>query len=348
LHRSAGNLPRADRVGLISAPMAGARYFEVDLLKAAAIVTVVLIHSLPAPWDPSTTAVEVWLGNVTRFAVPCFLLTSGFLYATREGVPGSVTAGRVRRIVAPYLVASIAAQIWRLAEGRPSITGGVATDLLFGASLGPFYYVLQIFLLVLLTPAFASLSRLAPALFTALLPLSILVQFAFDQGWILELDIRWYIRNPLVWWCYFLLGWNLRLHYEPISRFVVARRGALVAALSLLVCALALGIAWGPSEQAVRPFTWASAYAIAGLLFALGCGRSVDWAPLRTLSDSSYAIFLFHLFFVAPLAPLLRSPGQFSPLALLLPWLAGMVGSLLLVSAAKRLLGDRSRDWVGA
>lgn len=324
------------------------RYFEVDLLKAVAIVTVVLIHSLPAPWDPSTSAVEVWLGNVTRFAVPCFLLTSGFLYATREPVPRSLTSRRLRRIVVPYLLASVAAQAMRVAGGGPSITGGVLTDLLFGASFGPFYYVLQIFLLVLMTPLFARFSRAAPTAFAALLPLSILVQFVFDQGWILELDIRWYIRNPLVWWCYFLLGWSLRLHHAQIARFVAARRAVLVAATSLLVCGLGLAIALLPTEEAVRPFTWASTYAIAGLLFAASCGRRVEFAPPRTLSDCSYAIYLFHLFFVLPLAPILRVPEQFSPLALLLPWSAGIAGSLLLVFVARRLLGERSREWVGA
>ena len=53
----------------------------VDAIKVAGIVTIVLIHALRAPWDPGLSPLERWLGHVTRFGVPGFLLASGFLYA---------------------------------------------------------------------------------------------------------------------------------------------------------------------------------------------------------------------------------------------------------------------------
>ena len=63
------------------------RYVEIDVLKAVAITTVVLIHGMRAPWDPGLSATEVWLGHLTRFAVPAFLtvatvltLWSGYVY----------------------------------------------------------------------------------------------------------------------------------------------------------------------------------------------------------------------------------------------------------------------------
>ena len=55
---------------------------EIDALKVAGIVTVVLIHTMRAPWDPAVAPLEVWIGHATRFGVPAFLFASGFLYAT--------------------------------------------------------------------------------------------------------------------------------------------------------------------------------------------------------------------------------------------------------------------------
>ena len=68
------------------------RYPEIDAIKAAGIVTIVLIHALRSPWDAGVSELERWLGHVTRFGVPGFLFASGFLYA---GAPAdSVTTGR--------------------------------------------------------------------------------------------------------------------------------------------------------------------------------------------------------------------------------------------------------------
>ena len=326
------------------------RYLQVDLLKAVGILAVVLIHSLPAPWDPLSTPFDAWIGNVTRFAVPAFLMASGFLYATKEAVPRQLSLRRLRRILVPYLLASLGAQAYRIATGGASITGSVIVDLLAGASFGPYYYVLQILLLVALTPLFARLCGAAPMAFHWLVAISIGMQFVFDQGWVWMIDVgfTWYLRNPLVWWCYFLLGWLLRLHYAAIVDFVASRRLALVGAFALLLAGLLGWIALRPDEAEHRGVIGLSTYAICGLLFVLGAGRSTRSAALIFLSDASYAIYLFHLFLVLPLTPLLRVPGEFSALGLVALWSAGVGGSLLFVSAMKRLLGARSRDWIGA
>ena len=44
--------------------------------------------------------------------------------------------------------------------------------------------------------------------------------------------------------------------------------------------------------------------------------------------------------------PPLKGHAELGPIAL--PWLAGLLGSLLLVVAARALLGRNSRNWVGA
>ena len=89
------------------------RYAEIDALKATAIATIILIHCVRPPWAPGIPPIEVWIGHITRFGVPAFLFASGFLYATTAPVSLGVTARRLRRILIPYAVVSLAAQARR-------------------------------------------------------------------------------------------------------------------------------------------------------------------------------------------------------------------------------------------
>jgi hypothetical protein len=67
------------------------------------------------------------------------------------------------------------------------------------------------------------------------------------------------------------------------------------------------------------------------------------------LSDSTYTIYLFHLFFVFPLQRMLpAAAGAFDPLAIGVPWLAGIAGPLALAAAGRALLGPQSRSLLGS
>lgn len=323
------------------------RFAEVDLLKAAGIVTVVFIHAIRSPWDPGVSAAEVWLGHVTRFGVPAFLFASGFLYATSGPVDAARTGRRLRRIGVPYLAASLLA--WTVFQGAPGTgsTGSLALDLLVGSALGPYYYVFVIAGLVLVTPLFARLPRNALAAATLA---AVAAQWAVDAATLWLLPLEWHLRNPLLWWGYFLAGWWARergLHASPW----LARHGRrLAAGLLPVVAALAAvaGLEGEAPRLVVRSAAWALVWTVLATLFAAGAGRP-SRRPLALLSDASYAIYLFHLFAVLPLREALPAPdGALAPLPVLVPWLAGLAAPLALVVAARRALGARSRDWIGA
>lgn len=327
---------------------AGDRRPEIDALKAAGIATIVLIHAIRSPWDPGVTAVEVWLGHVTRFGVPAFLFASGFLAARETPVPAAETVRRLRRILLPYLVASLGAQLWWALRGGSSETGSVALDLLLGASFGPFYYVFVYVVLVALTPLLARLPRAAIA---ALCGLFVAAQWCVDAATLWLLPLFWHLRSPLLWWAFFLLGWWLRLNAARVDAFVRRHRGALLGALLPAVAALAAlsGLEGHAPRLAVRSAAWLGIYAILALLFAVACARPALPRPLRVLSEATYAIYLFHLFFVfgvQALWPPAAGALAIGPLAL--AWAAGLAGPLLLVAGARSLLGARSRDVVGA
>jgi surface polysaccharide O-acyltransferase-like enzyme len=329
-----------------TSPTPSARFVEIDSLKVAGILAVILIHSLRAFWDPRVSSAELWLGIVTRFAVPGFLFCSGFLYATTARITLPVVVKRLRRVLIPYLICSVGAQLWWVATGQAHPFAEVLDEILLGASFGPFYYVFLHFFLVLFAPLFALLpSSVLAALTTAMI---------VSQGWLesgawTPLPIFWHIRDPLLWWGYFLLGWMIRLHHEPIRRWIGEHRGVLVAAFGLLIL-VCTGFASGDGQNEwVRVAGWLNIHASLGLVFVATCGRERTPGAVALLSDASYAIYLLHLFFVYGAERFVQpAVGEFDLVVIAIYWSAGLFGSLGVIGATRALLGARSRDVIGA
>ena len=239
---------------------------------------------------------------------------------------------------------SLAAQLFHFVRGDQLIGGSVIADLLLAASFGPYYYVMVIAALVLLTPLFARLSsRALWLLFGVALSLQVFLEVPEPS------DYFWYLRNPLLWVAYFQLGWMTRLYHASLSRWVGNHRISAVGLVSSLLLALFAARALDPSLPVVRTATWLGIYASLCLLFVLSSNRERLPTFVRTLSDSTYAIYLLHLFFVIPVREqLMSSFSELPPLMLALPWIAGFAGSLAVIAGARRLLGERSRLWIGA
>jgi len=321
------------------------RFAEIDALKSVGILTVVLIHSVRAPFDPGISTFEVWLGHLTRFAVPAFLISSGFLYA---GVPATSTRTfrRLRRIGIPYFAASLLGQIFWAARGERTETGHWASDLLFGSSMGPYYYVFVIFGLVLVTPLFARLGRRAQV---GVLCALVAAQWWVDAASGMLTSFFWHLRNPLLWWAYFAAGWMLRCVYVPLQGLLRSRR-ALVCAICIAAIALLSAVSGlAESRLIVRTAAWLNIYAICAVIFVGASGCEGIPSALRALSDASYPIYLLHMFFVLAAAELFPLPPRsFAPLPVMLTWAAGILGSISIIAALKSMLGDRSKDWIGA
>jgi surface polysaccharide O-acyltransferase-like enzyme len=324
------------------------RYVEVDALKVVGIVTVVLIHGVAPPWDPTPSTLEFWLQRLTRFGVPAFLFASGFLYATGQPIPAATTARRLRRVLVPYLIASAAAQLWWLRhEARLGFEGSplpLWADLVFGSSFGPYYYVFVIVVLIGVSPLLALVPR------AALLPLTLALvasQWAVDAAAAWPLPFYWHLRNPLLWGAYLTAGWVVRLHYDAIEEAVKRKRPALGAGLGLGLAASTALIGAGETAWVERSGEWLGIWMILGLIFVLSSGALRSPAWLRRTSDATYAVYLFHLFFLYE-TQLALGPEVPHGVSILLPWASGLAGSLLLVAGLQRLLGRRSRDWIGA
>jgi peptidoglycan/LPS O-acetylase OafA/YrhL len=321
------------------------RRFDVDLVKAVGIVAVVGIHSLRPFFDPASSRVELWLGSLLVFAVPGFLCASGVLQAAGERVPAGVTQARLVRLLLPYLVASLAAQAYRAVfEAYEPSALSVLRDLLLASSFGPYYYVLHAVLFVAAAPL---LARLAPRALAALGLTALVTQWAF---WSLGLlPLFWAVRNPLRWLAFFVGGAALGRAGVRAEAWLVRRRAPLAA---LAAAGAAAGLALGTeceSAAVSAALDWGKVVCTLLLLFVLGAGRETRSRLVLRLSDASYTIYLFHLFFVylvQRFAP--QAPGTFDARAVGAAWAAGLAGPLVLGALGRLALGPESRRWLGS
>lgn len=322
-----------------------ARFTEADVLKVVSIVAVVLIHSTRSLWDPSQSTAEYWLKQTLRFAVPGFLAVSGFLYATHAPVPLALSLRRLRRVLFPYLVASICAEAFWAFRGEPRDLTTIGFNLVIANSFGQYYYVFVLIPLVLISPL---LARIPLKILWLFFVTGVVLQGLFEAQFIGNLHPLWRVRNPTMWWPYFVLGWLARLHYQGLRSWVAGHRP--VAAIVLCACLLACSWVPGIPEMAdlVRVTSWLGIYFAIALIFVLSCDRGVH-GSVRWLSDATYSIYLLHLFFVIPGVAHIRAEfGAFEPVTIASIWCIGLIGPVGIVLAARAVLGDRSRDIVGA
>ena len=326
-------------------PSLPARFAEADFLKVIGIVAVVLIHSTRARWDPEHSFGEIWLKQILRFAVPGFLVASGFLYSSVKRISHGRSLRRLRRVFLPYLLASICAEVFYALGGAPRDFATIGTNFALANSFGPYYYVFVLVPLVLISPV---LSRMPRRILWILFLAGVVLQGLFETQLIGSPHAIWSVRNPIVWWPYFLLGWLARLHYPRLRAHLTSHRLTTVIVLGacLLACWLARGM--GARPEFILLTTWLGIYFAIATVFAISSGRRVS-SPVRWLSEATYAIYLFHLFFVIPGVDNFRAAaGVFEPFTILLIWCLGLVGSVAIVLAARAVLGERSRDVVGA
>jgi fucose 4-O-acetylase-like acetyltransferase len=324
------------------------RFAAIDALKALGILAILLVHATRPPWHPLAEPLDHWLGHVTRFGVPAFLFASGFLYASRAPVAAHTTRRRLRRILVPYAVASLLVQLARAAAGDSRPSGSLLLEMLLGSTLGPYYYVFVIAVLVACTPLFARLTPRAVGLATLGL---VLAHLCVDAATLLPMPLFWHLRSPLTWWAFFALGWLVRLQRHPLARWLAPRRRLAGLALAALITGLAAFIALEPHAPRlwIRSAAWLLTYAVLAWVYIGASGWQRTPRGVLWLSEASYAIYLFHPFVGAALA---RHTLRLSPaargLAVGMQWIGSLAGSALLVTAARRVLGARSRGAVGA
>jgi peptidoglycan/LPS O-acetylase OafA/YrhL len=325
----------------------GPRLPELDVLKATAIVAVVLIHAIPPFWDRDATTVEQVIGHLTRFGVPAFLAVSGFLYYQPTPIRHGQMQRRLRRILVPYVCVSLLAFAYDTAYPGHAATGSLASGLLLGGTFGPYYYVV---LLVQFVAVAWILSRVPPRVAHLLLAVATGIAIWSElQLWIWT-DPFWTARNGLVWAVWFLLGWVAASYAPAVMHLTGTYRTAILTVTGMVVM-LAV---WAVTAQhggwiVARGLELVSVFASLAWLFTFG--RNVGRLPasVAVLSDWTYAIYLLHPFFIYLVADVLvPTTGITAAGTWPIQWLAGVGGAVAATAILRRLFGPRSRDLIGA
>src|SRR5262249_22932250 len=317
------------------------RWAAIDALKASAILTVIYIHGhgqIVAPERPTASAFLTW------WAVPAFFVASGFLHQQDTPIPAARLRRWLRRLLGPYVVATTIALLLRNLDagfGPPVGVREAGFAVLTGSAFNVYYYVPVLCGALIAAVPVARFPRLAVPCFVGFWILGLLASVGLDPiprtfGWF------WMFRSPLAWWGYFFAGWVLGRHREVLT--LDARRTVGVVGAVLFVAIAAGALASAPLPLALGSLllnvtNYCAIAALLGLVPATG-----EVPAVRFLSEWSYPVYLYHIFFTTAVRGRWRLFGPWAEAAAVA---AGLAGSLLVVLAGRRLFGGRARAIIG-
>src|SRR5581483_1577646 len=269
------------------------RLAAIDYVKAAAIVAVVVNHSLLTLWNPEATAVDNIVRRAVQFHVPAFLVVSGYLYARTGLSKRRIVARRLVRILVPYVVASAVVHVTGFA-GATRLRD-IAFEFVTGSALPIYYYVFLLIVCIVATSALCAVGdrAIAPAVVIVwLYPVAaaLIPALRFDNGFF------WGMRNPAYYYGYFLAGWVAWVHRPRLRALATRRRGAVVVTCLLGIAGYALlwGLAAAAPPLPVQVlFRGIYTFSVVGLTASLTANATVP-GPVGFLSRASYGIYLYH------------------------------------------------------
>jgi peptidoglycan/LPS O-acetylase OafA/YrhL len=268
-------------------------------------------------------------------------MISGYLYRSAKPLGWADVARRLRRILPPYLVASVV--VLTLMPERAPTWSAAAVALISADAIPIYYYVFLLVFCVATLPIVSRMSRLALQILVGALVTAVAAACVFPSL-VFTLDRFWSMRNPIESFAlgYFLLGWIAAIPADSTRRWSETPRmtAILLAASAWPLCVLA-GFPYPLVLLAKIPY----ALAVWTVAWRLLESRPAP-ATVRLLSDSSYGVFLYHYLAQEPLRTALGGWPTGVKMGLLI--VAGLGGALLFGALLRRTIGrDSAREWFG-
>lgn len=295
------------------------KLLELDIVRAAAILAVVLIHAtadptVELPTDSGSWMAYVAVNKLSNFAVPVFLLLSGLVlfyrydgdWSGRQAV--KFYARRVKQIVIPYLIWSLFYYLYNQWVFDPANVrldvADFASMLLWAETSYHLYFMIIIIQFYILFPILMSLCQRFPGFRLALFPIGLAIQaacYAYSQ-WVEPIP-----HSPSLCVTYFgvfALGGFIGLYYERFDEWL--RRSFLwvLPVAVLLGCSFMLLYQLELSQRMFFDNVWYellfTAYAAFAALALIRFGqlllerykRLAGW--LLSLGAVSFGIYLLH------------------------------------------------------
>ncbi|MCX8071162.1 MAG: acyltransferase [Candidatus Binatia bacterium] len=313
---------------------------EIDFVRAISIVAVVAIHSFLFFGEKARPASLDVLAVGTRFAVPAFFFVAGFL-AARGPVasPALYIRSRLQRLLVPYVIASAITLLSGFSDGGARSIGDVVFALLFASAWGPYYFVFVLVALVLVTPFMLRLPFRLLVVFCILL---LVCTYWFEHYPLFGVrSLFWAFRNPLRWGSFYVAGivarpWLERTQIWAVPRVLMCALLLSMSAIALLGLTVQLPTLSASRAVAQLSLIWATIVAL------LAWGRLLPpVVPISWLSEASYSIYLYHLFFVRGLLP--PTPPWPSVTVRTFAFGGALMLSVAFVWLIRRALGPKAR-----
>jgi surface polysaccharide O-acyltransferase-like enzyme len=345
--------------------------YQLPVLKGVAVLAVVMTHASASIWRPFawTIVPEVFVNTLARFAVPLFVVLSGFYLSlnSRNENPTRFYRRALPGLLWPYVLYTVLYAAVRAPDARAFVTS-LPEYLRHGSASPHLWFIPVIVELYVLHPwlrrAYVRLQE--PAAFVA-------VAFSAQAAYVCGYELVLRPAGPFTGWAdlvvsataflkvvgFFVAGYALRDHAAAFVESSRARFSLEVAATVWLATGMLLPALWvsrGTPGHGVSP-TWLSASRIAlelltvpltGAVLTLLAARKERWrvpSPFRwvvtTCGLYGYGVYYLHPFvmlmaarvFYAYARPLM-TPG---PLRAILMFVTGTVVTIAAVKVLVRL-----------
>lgn len=300
-----------------------------------------------------------FLEQCVTFAIPAFLLVSGFFLAFAGGrSPSSggwrVIGVRLVQLLIPFFLWSLVMVGAQIAQGQTYAPSQLVGLFLLGQSTPAFYFIPLLVQLYLLAPILVAVGRRSPTgllLLTAVIQIPVYVlRYAMILGMLPSgggpagfVTAGWFFPGHVFW---FALGIVIGLRSADFKLLATRLRGWALAAVLILLPAGILEWEWllrhsGEPWISPRPTLLDTVFSLAVLMLFLAAGEHKFPFEKRfqALGTKSYGVYLAHSLVLLGLAQLTY---HFAPALLGMPLAfmsllisGGLLGPLLLMTAVR-------------